>query len=79
MRIVQMIPRTVPAVAGGFIVSFTVTTGTCALSDNACRVIRAPAAAMHEGIAVVAVTVLYLMVPSTIVMWVLLGMQKGNR
>lgn len=78
MRIVQrMIPRTVAAVAAGFIMSFAVTTGTCALSDKAHRVISAPA--MHEEIAVVPVTVLYLMVPSTIVRWVLLGLQKGNR
>lgn len=80
MRIVQrMIPRTVAAVAAGFIMSFALTTGTCALSDKAHRVLSAPAATMHEGIAVVAVTVLYLMVPSIIVMWVLLGVQKGNR
>ena len=72
MIVLRIIAVTVAAVTAGFLLTIGIIGGTCALSDRACHSLYAVFATGHEGVEVLAATFWHLMVPSTILMWVLL-------
>jgi hypothetical protein len=73
MKFKKVLASLIAAMAGGFLISFTVVTVTCVASAKACRVLCAHASIGEQsGIAVVAVTVMYLMLPFSVVTWVVL-------